>query len=165
MQDVAKNPPPSDVDADLIAEASDSVEPQPAGIGHTLAVLAVGSALLMQFIDQTALSTALPTLAHAFNIEAVNLKLVLTSYILVQAVIVPASGWAADRLGARGASSWRPCGVLAGLGAVRPVAHPWASWCCSAWSRARGRRCCCRWAGSTWWARARASSSSSRWPC
>ena len=101
MQVVAKNPPPSDVDADLLAETSQSVEPQPAGIGHTLAVLAVGSALLMQFIDQTALSTALPTLATAFHIEPINLKLVLTSYILVQAVIVPASGWAADRYGAR----------------------------------------------------------------
>ena len=71
------------------------------GLGHQLAILAVGSALLMQFVDATALSTALPTLAQAFHIEPVNLKLVLTSYILVQAVLVPASGWAADRWGAR----------------------------------------------------------------
>ena len=71
------------------------------GIGRQLAILAVGSALFMQFIDQTALSTALPALAQAFRIEPVNLKLVLTSYILVQAVVVPASGWAADRYGAR----------------------------------------------------------------
>ena len=66
-----------------------------------MAILAIGSALLMQFVDQTALSTALPTLAQAFHIEPINLKLVLTSYILVQAVLVPASGWAADRWGAR----------------------------------------------------------------
>ena len=71
------------------------------GIGRQLAILAVGSALFMQFIDQTALSTALPTLARAFHIEPLNLKLVLTSYILIQAVVVPASGWAADRWGAR----------------------------------------------------------------
>ena len=71
------------------------------GIGRQLAILAVGSALFMQFIDQTALSTALPTLSQAFRIEPINLKLVLTSYILVQAVVVPASGWAADRFGAR----------------------------------------------------------------
>jgi EmrB/QacA subfamily drug resistance transporter len=71
------------------------------GLGRQLAILAVGSALFMQFIDQTALSTALPTLAAAFRIEPINLKLVLTSYILVQAVVVPASGWAADRYGAR----------------------------------------------------------------
>ncbi len=68
------------------------------GIGRQLAILAVGSALFMQFIDQTALSTALPALAQAFRIEPVNLKLVLTSYILVQAVVVPASGWAAMKM-------------------------------------------------------------------
>jgi EmrB/QacA subfamily drug resistance transporter len=83
----------------------DDLEAQPAGeisaLGRQLAILAVGSALFMQFIDATALSTALPTLADAFHVEAVNLKLVLTAYILVQAVIVPASGWAADRWGAR----------------------------------------------------------------
>ncbi len=66
-----------------------------------MAILAIGSALLMQFVDQTALSTALPTLAQAFHIAPVDLKLVLTSYILIQAVLVPASGWAADRWGAR----------------------------------------------------------------
>ncbi|HEY5409491.1 MAG TPA: DHA2 family efflux MFS transporter permease subunit [Caulobacteraceae bacterium] len=74
---------------------------EPSGIGRQLAILAVGSALFMQFIDQTALSTALPTLAVAFKIPPIDLKLVLTSYILVQAVVVPASGWAADRYGAR----------------------------------------------------------------
>lgn len=74
---------------------------EPSSLGRQLAILAVGSALFMQFIDQTALSTALPTLAQAFRIEPINLKLVLTSYILVQAVVVPASGWAADRWGAR----------------------------------------------------------------
>jgi EmrB/QacA subfamily drug resistance transporter len=78
-----------------------SAPPGESGIGRQLAILAVGSALFMQFIDQTALSTALPTLAAAFKIEPINLKLVLTSYILVQAVVVPASGWAADRWGAR----------------------------------------------------------------
>ena len=89
-----------DLAADELAEFH-AAEAPPPGIGRQLAILAVGSALFMQFIDQTALSTALPTLAAAFRIPPINLKLVLTSYILVQAVIVPASGWAADRWGAR----------------------------------------------------------------
>jgi EmrB/QacA subfamily drug resistance transporter len=76
-------------------------EPPVSEFGRQMAILAIGSALLMQFVDQTALSTALPTLARAFSIEPINLKLVLTSYILIQAVLVPASGWAADRWGAR----------------------------------------------------------------
>jgi hypothetical protein len=33
----------------------------------------VGSALLVQFIDQTALATALPTLATAFKTDPVHL--------------------------------------------------------------------------------------------
>jgi EmrB/QacA subfamily drug resistance transporter len=85
--------------AQALDQATD--EAPVSGLGRQLAILAVGSALLMQFVDQTALSTALPTLATAFHIEPINLKLVLTSYILVQAVLVPASGWAADRWGAR----------------------------------------------------------------
>ena len=87
--------PPEDQLRQAAAAAHES------GFGRQLAILAVGSALFMQFIDQTALSTALPTLARAFDIEPINLKLVLTSYILVQAVVVSASGWAADRFGAR----------------------------------------------------------------
>jgi EmrB/QacA subfamily drug resistance transporter len=66
-----------------------------------LAILAVGSGLLVQFIDSTALSTALPSLAKAFDTDPVHLKLALTAYMLIQAVVVPASGWAADRFGAR----------------------------------------------------------------
>ncbi|MBI1407469.1 MAG: MFS transporter [Caulobacter sp.] len=55
----------------------------------------------MEFIDSTALSTALPTLAHAFAVDPVHLKLALTSYILALAVFVPVSGWAAERFGPR----------------------------------------------------------------
>jgi MFS family permease len=61
----------------------------------------VASALLMEFIDSTALSTALPTLARAFAVDPIHLKLALTSYILALAVFTPASGWAAERFGAR----------------------------------------------------------------
>lgn len=63
--------------------------------------MAVASALLMEFIDSTALSTALPTLAHAFSVDPIHLKLALTSYIMALAVFTPASGWAAERYGAR----------------------------------------------------------------
>lgn len=55
----------------------------------------------MEFIDSTALSTALPTLSRAFEVDPIHLKLALTSYILALAVFTPASGWAAERFGAR----------------------------------------------------------------
>ena len=63
--------------------------------------LAVASALFMEFIDSTALSTALPTLARAFHTNPVHLKLALTAYLLALAVFAPASGWVADRYGAK----------------------------------------------------------------
>ena len=88
--------PPLEPPARVIAPA---VRPQRAGSG--LVPLAVGSALFMEFIDSTALSTALPTLAGAFHSDPVHLKLALTSYLLALAVGVPASGWVADRVGPR----------------------------------------------------------------
>ncbi|MDI1363833.1 MAG: MFS transporter, partial [bacterium] len=58
----------------------------------------MASALFMEFIDSTALSTAL---ARAFAVDPIHLKLALTSYILALAVFTPASGWAAERYGSR----------------------------------------------------------------
>lgn len=69
--------------------------------GSRLASIAVASALFMEFLDSTALSTALPTLSVAFGTDPVHLKLALTSYILALAVLAPASGWIADRFGPR----------------------------------------------------------------
>lgn len=55
----------------------------------------------MEFVDSTALSTALPQLSLAFGTDPIHLKLALTSYILALAVLAPASGWIADRFGPR----------------------------------------------------------------
>ncbi len=75
--------------------------PARTGFAANVVPLAVASALFMEFIDSTALSTALPTLARAFHSDPIHLKLALTSYLLVLAVVAPASGWIADRFGAR----------------------------------------------------------------
>jgi EmrB/QacA subfamily drug resistance transporter len=63
--------------------------------------LAVGCCLFLQFIDSTALATALPTLGREFGAGGAELRLVLTTYMIVQALFLPASGWAADRFGPR----------------------------------------------------------------
>ncbi len=78
------------------AEPSEAAPP-PARTVPRIAYLAVASALFMEFIDSTALSTALPTLAKAFDADPVHLKLALTSYILALAIFIPISGWAAER--------------------------------------------------------------------
>lgn len=92
----------SDLASDLRPAPSLETEaPDPSPWTTRLVSLAVASALLMEFIDSTALSTALPRLAQAFSADPIHLKLALTSYILALAVFTPASGWAAQRFGAR----------------------------------------------------------------
>ncbi|MBN9508037.1 MAG: DHA2 family efflux MFS transporter permease subunit [Alphaproteobacteria bacterium] len=55
----------------------------------------------MQNLDGTVIATALPTMARAFGADPVAMNVALTSYLLSLAVFIPASGWVADRFGAR----------------------------------------------------------------
>lgn len=55
----------------------------------------------MENLDSTVLATSLPAIAVDLHEDPIALKLALTSYLLSLAVFIPASGWAADRFGAR----------------------------------------------------------------
>jgi len=66
-----------------------------------LVALIVACALFMQNIDSTVIATALPTMAREFGVLPVRMNVALTSYLLSLAVCIPASGWLADRFGAR----------------------------------------------------------------
>ena len=66
-----------------------------------LTALIVACALFMQNLDSTVIATALPTMARDFGVEPVHMNVALTSYLLSLAVFIPASGWMADRFGAR----------------------------------------------------------------
>ena len=110
----------SSASEDIVEAAEAKIEASPASaLAARMAILAVASALFMQSVDSTALSTALPTLARAFATNPVHLKLCLTAYIMALAVFVPASGWAAGRRSFLRRRSWR----------VRPPANCWASPC------------------------------------
>ena len=61
----------------------------------------VGCALLMQMLDATVVTTALPTMARELGSNPIEMNLAITSYLISTAVFVPISGWAADRYGAR----------------------------------------------------------------
>lgn len=63
--------------------------------------LIIATALFMENLDATVLSTALPTIARDFGVNPIHLKLALTSYLLSLAIFIPASGWMADRFGAK----------------------------------------------------------------
>jgi EmrB/QacA subfamily drug resistance transporter len=61
----------------------------------------VASAIIMQQIDSTVITTAVPQMAISLNTDPVRLSVAVTAYLLSLAVFVPVSGWAADRFGGR----------------------------------------------------------------
>ena len=63
--------------------------------------LLVGGAFFMEFLDGTVIATALPDMARDFGITAVELNIGISAYLITLAVLIPASGWIADRFGAR----------------------------------------------------------------
>ncbi len=63
--------------------------------------LIVAVALFMENMDSTVISTALPAIASDIGANPLALKLAITSYLLSLAIFIPASGWTADRFGAR----------------------------------------------------------------
>ena len=63
--------------------------------------LIVATALFMENMDATVISTSLPAIATDIGTNPLALKLAVTSYLLSLAVFIPASGWTADRFGAR----------------------------------------------------------------
>src|SRR6202166_4708887 len=58
-------------------------------------------ALFMENMDSTVIATSLPAIAADIGTDPLALKLAITSYLLSLAVFIPASGWTADRFGAR----------------------------------------------------------------
>src|ERR1700756_953391 len=63
--------------------------------------LIVATALFMENMDSTVISTSLPAIAQDTGTSPLALKLAVTSYLLSLAIFIPASGWTADRFGAR----------------------------------------------------------------
>jgi len=77
---------------------SSSVPPSPY---NRVVPLIVAFALFMENLDSTVISTSLPAIARALETNPLALKLAVTSYLLALAIFIPASGWTADRFGAR----------------------------------------------------------------
>ncbi|MGQ3029311.1 MAG: DHA2 family efflux MFS transporter permease subunit [Ferrovibrionaceae bacterium] len=66
-----------------------------------LTALIVACALFMENLDGTIIATALPQIAQSLGTSPIRLSLAITSYMLSLAVLIPVSGWFADRYGAR----------------------------------------------------------------
>jgi EmrB/QacA subfamily drug resistance transporter len=63
--------------------------------------LIIAVALFMENMDSTVIATSLPAIAADIGSNPLALKLAVTSYLFSLAVFIPASGWTADRFGAR----------------------------------------------------------------
>ena len=62
-------------------------------------ILAV--ALFMEMMDSTVIATSLPAIAADIGTSPIALKLAFTTYLVALAIFIPASGWVADRFGAK----------------------------------------------------------------
>lgn len=58
-------------------------------------------AFFMQTLDATILNTALPAIAHSLGRSPLAMQSAIISYTLTVAMLIPVSGWLADRFGTR----------------------------------------------------------------
>jgi EmrB/QacA subfamily drug resistance transporter len=70
------------------------------GLRRGLALLVAG-AFFMEILDGTVIAPAAPHIAADFGVSAVDINVAVSAYLLVLAVVIPISGWMADRYGAR----------------------------------------------------------------
>lgn len=59
------------------------------------------AAFFMQALDATILNTALPAVAHSLDRSPLAMQLAVVGYTLTVAMLIPVSGWLADRFGTR----------------------------------------------------------------
>jgi MFS family permease len=55
----------------------------------------------MEILDGTVIAPAAPHIAEDLGVPAVAINVAITGYVLTLAVLIPISGWLADRYGAR----------------------------------------------------------------
>lgn len=61
----------------------------------------VALGFFMQTLDATIVNTALPAMAQALGESPLRMQSVIVAYSLTMALVIPASGWVADRFGTR----------------------------------------------------------------
>ncbi|WP_245953528.1 MFS transporter [Arthrobacter silvisoli] len=68
---------------------------------RTALALLVAAAFFLEFLDGTALATALPAIARDLEVAAADANIAMTAYLLAVAMGIPASSWLAGRFGFR----------------------------------------------------------------
>ncbi len=63
--------------------------------------LLVAGAFFMEILDATIITPAIPLIARSLRVDAVDVNVAISAYLMTVAVLIPASGWLADRFGTR----------------------------------------------------------------
>ena len=63
--------------------------------------LLVAGAFFMEILDATIIAPAIPRIAESLGVAAVNVNVAISAYLVTVAVLIPATGWMADRYGVR----------------------------------------------------------------
>jgi len=74
--------------------------------GSRTIALIVATASFMETLDATVVNTALPAMAAGFHASVLALGVGVTAYLVAMAAFIPASGWVAERFGARDVFAW-----------------------------------------------------------
>ena len=68
---------------------------------YRIVALVVSTSLFMQYLDSSALVTALPSMARGFGVSPTTITVVLTAYLVSLALFIPLGGLLAEHFGAR----------------------------------------------------------------
>jgi EmrB/QacA subfamily drug resistance transporter len=83
-------------DPEFHPEASDRIEPY---VWKIAGVVILG--MIMSILDTTIVNVALRTLGHELHSSIAQIQWVVTGYLLALAAVIPVTGWAARRFGAK----------------------------------------------------------------
>ncbi|GHG51576.1 MFS transporter [Sinomonas cellulolyticus] len=73
----------------------------PASAWNPRLALLVAATYFMEFLDGTALATALPAIGSDFGVAPADANVAMTAYLITVAMGIPVSSWLAERLGPR----------------------------------------------------------------
>src|SRR5262245_59924111 len=75
-------------------------QPSPSSFPRGMALLVAG-AFFMEILDATIIAPAIPRIAGSLGVTAVDVNVAISAYMVTVAVLIPATGWMADRFGVR----------------------------------------------------------------
>ncbi|TDN68640.1 EmrB/QacA subfamily drug resistance transporter [Paraburkholderia sp. BL10I2N1] len=85
----------------LLSMSTAQIANTPSQKSLTVMLWLVATGFFMQTLDSTIVNTALPAIARSLGELPLRMQSVVIAYSLTMAVMIPVSGWLADRLGTR----------------------------------------------------------------